>query len=121
MSFAAAEANLGVALSAQGQLDDGAVHLERALVLRPEFAEAHRNLGENYAMRGRMKEAAVAYDSALKRLPDDVRLLNRLGWIPRETPNSRRICNLGWGYTRRDSRFEPPRAGVRFRRVGIGR
>lgn len=80
-SFAEAEANLGVALSAQGQLDDGAAHLERALVLRPEFAEAQRNLGENHAMRGRMKEAAVAYDSALKRLPDDVRLLNRLGWI----------------------------------------
>lgn len=80
-SFAEAEANLGVALSAQGQLDDGGTHLERALVLRPEFAEAHRNLGENYAMRGMMKEAAVAYDSALKRLPDDVRLLNRLGWI----------------------------------------
>ena len=81
MSFAEAEANLGVALSAQGQLDEGATHLERALVLRPEFAEANRNLGENYAMRGMMKEAVAAYGSALKRLPDDVRLLNRLGWI----------------------------------------
>ncbi len=81
VAFAEAEANLGVALSAQGQLDEGAAHLARALVLRPEFAEANRNLGENYAMRGMMKEAAAAYDSALKRLPDDVRLLNRLGWI----------------------------------------
>ena len=80
-TFAEAEANLGVALSAQGQLDEGAARLERALVLRPEFAEASRNLGENYAMRGMMKEAVSAYDSALKRLPDDVRLLNRVGWI----------------------------------------
>lgn len=81
ISFAEAEANLGVALSAQGKLDEGATHLERALVLRPEFAEANRNLGENYAMRGMMREAVAAYDSARKRLPDDVRLLNRLGWI----------------------------------------
>jgi protein O-mannosyl-transferase len=80
-SFAEAEANLGAALSAQGKLDEGAAHLERALVLRPEFAEASRNLGENYAMRGLMREAVSAYGEALDRLPDDVRLLNRIGWI----------------------------------------
>jgi tetratricopeptide (TPR) repeat protein len=80
-SFAEAEANLGAALSAQRKLDEGAAHLERALVLRPEFAEASRNLGENYAMRGLMREAVSAYGEALDRLPDDVRLLNRIGWI----------------------------------------
>jgi tetratricopeptide (TPR) repeat protein len=32
-------------------------------------------------MRGRMKEAVGAYSAALDRLPDDVRLLNRVAWI----------------------------------------
>ena len=80
-NFAEAEANLGVALSALGRLEEGAGHLSRAVELRPGFAEAHRNLGENFAMRHKMKDAVTAYEAALLRLPDDVRLLNRIGWI----------------------------------------
>jgi tetratricopeptide (TPR) repeat protein len=40
-------------------------------------------------MRGRMKEAVAAYEAALLRLPEDVRLLNRIGWILATTSDER--------------------------------
>jgi len=80
-SFVEAEANLGVALAAQGSLDEGVAHLQRAVQLRPDFASAHRNLGEAYAMQRRFKDAAASYSKALEYLPDDVPLLNRIAWI----------------------------------------
>ena len=80
-AFAEAQANLGVALSAQGRLDDGANHLRTAVVLRPDYADAHRNLGETYAMQHRLAEALTHYNKALEYRPDNVDLLNRAAWI----------------------------------------
>ena len=80
-SFAEAEANLGVALSAQGRLEDGADHLRTAVALRPDYASAHRNLGETYAMQHRLDEALAHYTKALEKRPDNIGLLNRAAWI----------------------------------------
>ena len=41
-----AEANLGSALAANGQLDEGKTHLERALVIDPQNALARENLDQ---------------------------------------------------------------------------
>jgi tetratricopeptide (TPR) repeat protein len=64
-SLAEAQANLGVTLSAQGRLDEGADHLRRAIALRPDYATAHRNLGETYAMQDRLADALAEYSTAL--------------------------------------------------------
>jgi tetratricopeptide (TPR) repeat protein len=80
-SFVEASANLGVALAAQGRLEEAAGHLRRAVNLRPDYAAAHRDLGEVYALQHRLGDAAAEYAQALRYRPDDVHLLNRLSWI----------------------------------------
>jgi len=68
-------------MCAQNRCGDGLAHLERAAVLAPESADLHANLGEAYAARGASAAAVRAYERALAIQPDNVRLLNRVGWI----------------------------------------
>ena len=72
---------LGVVLVAQRRFDEGMPHLRAAFELAPDNAEVNRNLGEAYAAQGAMAEAVRHYDAALRVRPDDVMLLNRVGWI----------------------------------------
>ena len=44
--------NLGVALAAQGKLDEAIQHYQQALLLKPDYAAAHVNLGVAQARRG---------------------------------------------------------------------
>jgi tetratricopeptide (TPR) repeat protein len=80
-SFAEAQANLGVTLSAQGRLEEGADHLRRAIALQPRYSAAHRNLGETYALQHRLGDAAAEYLKALESQPDQVSVLSRASWI----------------------------------------
>ena len=53
----------------------------------------NRNLGEAYAAQGSLAEAVRHYDAALRVRPDDVMLLNRVGWILATT--TRMACVTG--------------------------
>jgi tetratricopeptide (TPR) repeat protein len=66
---AATHYNLGSALVAQGQVERGARHLERALELDPFHAEAANNLGVAYVELGRLEEGVAAYERALALAP----------------------------------------------------
>jgi mono/diheme cytochrome c family protein len=64
---AAAQFNLGTALTVAGRLDDAASAFERALAIRPAYAQARNNLG-----RVRLEQRRV--DEALRHLREAVRL-----------------------------------------------
>jgi len=96
---AAAHANLGPVLCAEGKLDEGIFHLERALALDPDYTRAHANLGEAYAARGQRASAAEQFALAVQFDPDNPFLLNRLAWLLSTSPedsvrNGRRAVEL---------------------------
>jgi Flp pilus assembly protein TadD len=82
----AAHMNLGVALCSLGRTDEGIVHLERALALDAAYPEAMANLGEAYAAQGRRAPAVKYFALAIQARPDDLFLLNRLGWLLATSP-----------------------------------
>jgi tetratricopeptide (TPR) repeat protein len=57
--------NLGVALQAEGHLDDAATEYEHAIALQPDYAPAYNNLGTARRAQGRLPEAVAAYQHAL--------------------------------------------------------
>jgi tetratricopeptide (TPR) repeat protein len=83
---AKAHLNLGSILCAQQRFDEGVPHLERAIALAPELSTAHRNLGEAYGALGRRAQAARHFALAVEGEPDNVFLLNRLGWLLATSP-----------------------------------
>jgi tetratricopeptide (TPR) repeat protein len=63
---AAAHCGLGNALSARGRNEEAAMHLRRAVELKPGYARAHLNLGLFLAQRGRDDEAMAQYQAAVE-------------------------------------------------------
>ena len=61
--------NLGVALAAEGRLEDAVEQYRRALEVRPIYAEAHSNLGVALVKLGRVAEAISHYREALRIWP----------------------------------------------------
>ena len=59
------EYNLGRLLAARGAHEEAAVHLARAVALRPNLAAAWFHLGEVRAAQGRREEARDCYERAL--------------------------------------------------------
>jgi len=57
----------------------GLVHLDRALVLKPDFAAAHSFRGSLYYQSGKFDEAARDLEAAAALRPDDAVTLDRLG------------------------------------------
>ena len=57
--------NLGSALVARGQMEEGIAMYQRALALRPANPEARNNLANAYARTGRPDEAVTQYQAAL--------------------------------------------------------
>jgi Tfp pilus assembly protein PilF len=64
-----AHTSLGLALFADGHVDDAVTHFRAALRIRPDFAEAHNDLGVALAQRGERDEAIDAFLNALKAKP----------------------------------------------------
>ena len=62
-----AEANndFGVALAAQGRIDDAMARYRRAISLKPDSAHTHINLGAALASKGRLADAITHYERAL--------------------------------------------------------
>jgi tetratricopeptide (TPR) repeat protein len=62
--------DLGLALAAQGRIDEAITQYSKALRIKPDFAEAHLNLGNALAAQGRIDEAMAQYSEALRIKPD---------------------------------------------------
>ncbi|MBI4938883.1 MAG: tetratricopeptide repeat protein [Nitrosomonadales bacterium] len=71
--------NLGLALRAQGKLDDAAASYRKAIALQPGYAEAHFNLGNVLQKQGKLEDAVASYRKALALKPDWVDAHNNLG------------------------------------------
>ncbi|MGD0826757.1 MAG: tetratricopeptide repeat protein [Desulfobaccales bacterium] len=71
--------NLGVALAAQGKLDQAMAHYAEALRLEPDDAQAHNNLGLALAAQARLDQAVAHYAEALRLNPDLAEAHNNLG------------------------------------------
>jgi Flp pilus assembly protein TadD len=61
--------NLGVALVDDGRVDQGQVHLRRAIELHPTYAKAHNSLGVMLARQDRLAEAMDYYREAVELEP----------------------------------------------------
>ena len=62
--------NLGIALVAQGRMQEGVDQYEEALRIRPGYADAHYNLGNALEKAGRIQDAIGHYEQALRTKPD---------------------------------------------------
>ena len=71
--------NLGIALQAQGRLDQAVAAYRQAVALDPDLAEAHNNLGTALREQGRPDEAAACYRRAIELRPDYPEAHNNLG------------------------------------------
>jgi tetratricopeptide (TPR) repeat protein len=71
--------NLGLALAAQGKLDQAVAHYAEALRLKPDYAKAHNNLGIALAAQGKLDQAMVHYAEALRLKLDPAAVHHNLG------------------------------------------
>ncbi|MBN1392511.1 MAG: tetratricopeptide repeat protein, partial [Sedimentisphaerales bacterium] len=65
-----AEDNIGSILRQQGNLDDAAAHIYRALEINPEYPRAHNNLGLVLVAQGNLNKAIVHFRKAIQIAPD---------------------------------------------------
>ena len=78
--------NLGLALAAQGKMDQAEAHYAEALRLNPNLAEPHNNWGLALAAQGKMDQAEAHYAEALRLNPNLCRWPITTGgwpWLPR--------------------------------------
>jgi len=109
---AKAHLNLGSILCSEQRFGEGVPHLERAIALDPELSTAHANLGEAYGALGRRAQAARQFALAVQEEPDNVFLLNRLGWLLATSPeddvrDAARAIEVGERAVRLTSRQDP--------------
>jgi tetratricopeptide (TPR) repeat protein len=82
---AEARFNLGVALEAQGRLDDARAEYERARALKPGLRQAAVNLGVLLERQGDLRGAAAVYQGVMRDFPDDPVSRERLAVLYRQT------------------------------------
>ena len=73
------QSNMGLALAAQGKMDQALAHYAEALRLNPDLADTHNNLGMALAAQGKMDQAMAQYAEALRLKPGLARAHNNLG------------------------------------------
>jgi protein O-mannosyl-transferase len=104
--------NLGSILCSEQRFEEGLPHLERAIALDPDLSTAHANLGEAYGALGRRAQAAKQFALAVEEDPDNLFLLNRLGWLLATSPeddvrDAARAIEVGERAVRLTSRQDP--------------
>ncbi len=67
---AVTETNLGVALQAEGRLDEAADHYHRAIALAPDYPPAYNNLATALRAKGQIGEAITTYQQAIRLRPE---------------------------------------------------
>ncbi|HEY6100758.1 MAG TPA: adventurous gliding motility TPR repeat lipoprotein GltE [Anaeromyxobacter sp.] len=82
---AEARYNLGVALEAQGKLDDARAEYERAWELKPGLRQAAVNLGVLLEKQGDVRAAAAIYQDVIRGFPEDSLSRERLAALYRAT------------------------------------
>ena len=78
--------NLGIALQAQGKLNEAVEVFQRAVKVAPDYAPAHSNLGNILFEQGRLPEAEASYRRAIALRPDMADAHKNLGTV---------MCDLG--------------------------
>jgi Tfp pilus assembly protein PilF len=81
---AKAHCNLGIALRAQGRLDEAMVEYQKAIALDPKDALAHYNLGNALYGKGRLNEALAEFRQAIQLKPDLAEAHWNLGLVLRQ-------------------------------------
>ncbi|MBC7369043.1 MAG: tetratricopeptide repeat protein [Undibacterium sp.] len=77
---ARAHYSIGLALSAEGRVQDAIAHYETALVLEPDFKEHHKlALALALAQTGRLPEALAHFEETLRLKPDFAEALDNYG------------------------------------------
>ena len=71
--------NLGNVFIQKGQVDDAAVHYQKALQINPNSPEALTNLGLALVRKGRVDDAVTQYQKALQINPNSPEAHNNLG------------------------------------------
>ena len=82
---AAAQFNLGTALSLNDRLPEAADALRQALALRPDYPQAHNNLGSLLLHQGRTEEACTHFREALRLDPANAEAHRNLATVHRES------------------------------------
>jgi len=67
---AVTDMNLGVALQAEGRLDEADAHYRRAIAFAPDYAPAYNNLATEQRAKGQLAEAMATYQQALRLRPE---------------------------------------------------
>jgi tetratricopeptide (TPR) repeat protein len=67
---AVTETNLGVALQAEGRLDEATDHYQRAIALQPGYSPAYNNLGTAQRAKRQFDAAIATYTQAIRMRPD---------------------------------------------------
>src|SRR5258707_4305209 len=65
-NYAEARSDLGLALAAQGKLDEAVAAYRQAIGIKSNYAEAHSNLGLALAAQSKLDEAVAAYRPAVR-------------------------------------------------------
>ncbi|HSY26827.1 MAG TPA: tetratricopeptide repeat protein, partial [Burkholderiaceae bacterium] len=76
--YAEAHFNLGIALKAQGNLNEAVASYRRALALNANYIEAHNNLGNALRELGLVEDSLASYRLALALKPDYIEAHNSL-------------------------------------------
>jgi protein O-GlcNAc transferase len=71
--------NLGLAIHAQGNLDEAIACFRQALLLEPDHASTYNNLGNTFKSQGKLAVAAECYLQALSLKPDYAAAYSNLG------------------------------------------
>jgi tetratricopeptide (TPR) repeat protein len=67
---AVTETNLGVALQAEGRLDEATDHYHRAIALQPDYPPAYNNLATALRAKGQLGDAIATYERAISMRPE---------------------------------------------------
>ncbi len=80
--------HMGLALSAEGKLDEAISHYRQALEIKPDYWQAQNNLGLALQSQGKLDEAVVHYRQALQVEPNSPLILNNAAWILATHPDA---------------------------------